>query len=169
MKQLLPQTNTIRLGEVKDQELERETVVAVVYDVESKLFLCQYWSEYSGLTCMLSGGVEVGEDWESTVCREIAEETGYVDFTIKGMLGGMIESHYTKADGQNYVKFLQPYFVELNSPQRVVDQKEDDEKFENFLKAPDEIIDMMTVYEQRTGSSLADHKEILRRGVEYAR
>lgn len=169
MKQLLPQTNMIRFGEVKNQELERETVVAVVYDAESKLFLCQYWSEYSGLTCMLSGGVEVGEDLDAAVRREIAEETGYIDFTIKGMLGGMIESHYTKADGQNYVKLLQPYFVELNSLQRVADQKEDDEKFDNIFRTPNEIIEMMSVYEQRAGSNLADHKEILRRGVEYVR
>jgi 8-oxo-dGTP pyrophosphatase MutT (NUDIX family) len=167
MNELLNNTEPVSFGEPRESELERETVVAVIYDVRSKLYLCQYWAEYAGLTCMLSGGVEPDEDQDEAIKREIAEETGFTDFAVLGTLGGLIESHYTKADGQNYVKVIRPYFVELKSTEREQTQKEDDEKFENYFKKPDEIVDMMTVYETSTGSSLADHKEVLRRGVEY--
>lgn len=155
-------------GEVQENETVRNTVVAVIVDEQSGKYLCQYWEEYDGLTCLLSGGVEEGEDEREALLREIAEETGYTDVTIASNLGEQIETHYVKRDGERFVKNINPYLVVLHSKDGIETAKEADEKFENLFKTPDEIREMMTLYEQRTGSSLADHKEILRRGVEYA-
>lgn len=115
--------------------------------------------EYDGLTCLLSGGIEEGEDEREALQREIAEETGYTDITIAAQLGEQIESHYIKKGGERFVKNISPYLVTLHSHQADETAKEADEKFENLFKTPDEIREMMTLYE-RTGSSLADHKEI---------
>lgn len=156
-------------GEVLENETVRNTVVAVIVDEQSGEHLCQYWEEYDGLTCLLSGGIEEGEDERAALLREIAEETGYTDITITAQLGEQIESHYIKRDGERFVKIINPYLVTLHSREASETAKEADEKFENLFKTSDEIVDMMTAYEQRTGSSLADHKEILRRGMEYVR
>ncbi len=146
----------------------RETVVAAIFEPDSKKYLCQYWKDYDGLTCLLSGGIEPQESRLSALKREIAEETGYTDFEIVGVLGGSIKSYYKKrTTGENFVKHITAYLVVLNSLIQKPLNREKDEKFENFLKSPEEIIEMMEQYEQKTGSPLGDHKEILCRAQKY--
>ncbi len=168
MKNLLNDTKTVVFGNKVTNEVPRATVVVVIYNKATNTYLCQYWEDYKGLTCLLSGGVEKDERADDAVLREIAEETGYADFEVVGQLGGMIETHYTKATGEDFVKHITPYFVVLNSLAHEAHQREEDEKFENLFKDSQEIIAMMEAYETATGSLLADHKEILRRGVEFA-
>lgn len=167
MINLLQDTRMISFGNALASEIKRETIVVVMYNKISKLYLCQYWEEYNGLTCLLSGGVESDESSDQAVTREIAEETGYTDFNIIGLLGGVVESHYTKASGENFVKIIVPYLVILNSDYQGQSNKEEDEKFDNLFKSPQEIATMMKTYEDKSGSMIADHKEILKRGVEY--
>lgn len=157
----------MKFGQEQSDETLRHTVVAVVFDRQSGMFLCQHWPEYNGLTCLLSGGVESDEDVDQAVSREITEETGYDDFTVLGTLGGGIEMHYVKANGQRYLKHITPYLVVLNSRNDRGHAREADEKFDNMFKAPEDIEAMMRSYEAITKSSLEDHREILRRGVEY--
>lgn len=154
-------------GDKQLDETTRDTIVAVVFDQQSKTFLCQYWPDYSGLTCLLSGGVEPNEDADAAVIREVTEETGYDDFTVAGILGENIEMHYVKPSGEKYLKNITPYLVVLNSLNSIGHAREEDEKFDNLFRTPDEILAMMQDYETRTESSLEDHKEVLRRGVQY--
>lgn len=146
-------------------EVSRETVVAVIYQPNDSKFLYQYWQEYGGLACLLSGGVENGEDRVCALRREILEETGYLDFEIVGQLGAEIESHYTKPTGEKLVKHITPFLVSLSSDSRQGESKEEDERFENIFDDSNVILEKMNEYELSTDSSLADHKEILARGV----
>lgn len=167
IKNILEDKGTLVTGDPKADEIERETVVVAVYDQEQKKYLCQFWPEYSGLTCLLSGGVESGESHVHTVEREMLEETGYTDFVVLGKLGGDIEAHYTDKRGLHMKKTISPYFVSLKTLKKQPESKEADEKFDNLFMQPHEIIEMMDTYEQSTGSSMADHKEILKRALQF--
>lgn len=167
IKNLLDDNSVSIFGEVDLQAKPRHTVVAVVFDPSSRKYLCQYWEAYNGLTCLLSGGVEEGEDNFGALKREITEETGYTEFQVVGTLGGSIKTYYIKNTGESLVKYITPYLVILNSHKHISINKEEDERFENFLKSPEEITRMMEEYEIITSSTLADHKEILSRAVEF--
>lgn len=163
---LLPSIGEQSFGDVVASEILRRTIVAVVYDRRNQTYLCQYWPEYNGLTCLLSGGIEDGEDQMTALKREISEETGYKDFHVVGRLGGTIYSHYYKAKtDEHFVKEITPYLIVLEGDDQENAHLEDDEKFENLMKSSADIITMMTAYEQASGSTLADHKEILGRGI----
>lgn len=164
---LLPEQKTVVFGDAQNGEITRHTIVAVIVDEQTGKYLCQYWQEYSGLTCLLSGGVEGNENPDEALLREIREETGYDDFTVVGILGANIESHYVKADGTRFKKIITPYLVTLHSQSGIDTSKEEDEKFDNLFMESSEIIELMNKYEDTTGSTLGDHKEILGRGIAY--
>lgn len=167
-KNLLDDNSVITFGNIDSYAKSRDTVVAVIFDRAKNEYLCQYWEDYNGLTCLLSGGIEEGEDSYQALQREIAEETGYTDFQVIGRLGGNVKSYYIKGTTkESLVKNIIPYLVILNSSAQNSTTKEDDEKFENLLKTPEKILEMMEKYEQATGSTLADHKEILSRAIGY--
>jgi|GEM_PF-2766640 len=165
---LLDDARSLSFGKPTKYEVLRETIVAVIYNPEDHSYLCQYWPEYSGLTCLLSGGIEGEEDKLAALVREIKEEAGYRDFHIDGELGGVIYSHFYKAKtDEHFVKEIYPFFVTLNSLAQDATALEEDEKFHSLFKGYDEIMQMMEKYEQSSGSILEDHKEILRRGKKY--
>jgi 8-oxo-dGTP pyrophosphatase MutT (NUDIX family) len=165
---LLASTEPQSFGVPHENEISRKTIVAVIYDPRSRTFLCQFWPDYHKLTCLLSGGVESLESTDDALRREIKEETGYIDYEILGKLGGTIYSHYFKAKSSEYfVKEITPYLVILRSRTQQGLQKEADEVFENLLRGDGEIFEMMGTYERTTGTTLADHKDILQRGVDY--
>lgn len=163
---LLPADTTITsYGTPHADEIRRDTAVAVIYDPKNNKYLCQFWQEYSGLTCLLSGGLEEGETFEDAIIREVEEETGYTDFELVGQLGAELQSHYTKNTGEHFVKHITPFLIKLNSHAQKPANKEDDEKFENLLLDSNQILEKMSMYEATSGSTLEDHKEILLRGI----
>lgn len=164
---LLTEQRVMIFGNTKNGEVTRHTIVAVIIEEQTGKYLCQHWQEYGGLTCLLSGGVENSESADEALLREINEETGYDDFTVVGTLGADIESHYVKVDGTKFKKVITPYLITLHSLSGVDAAKEEDEKFDNLFMESNEIIDLMNKYEDTTGSTLGDHKEILNRGVTY--
>jgi len=169
-RNLLPDIPPLSFGTPAVQETLRKTIVAVIYNPENRTYLCQYWPEYSGLICLLSGGIEEGESQLAALEREIKEETGYRSFMIDGALGGVIYTHFYKAKtDEHFIKEIYPFFVTLQSLAQEEPTLEEDEKFQNLFKNYDEIIRMMEAYEQVSGSTLEDHKEILRRGNDYVR
>lgn len=167
IKNLLPEVSPMTFGEKLTDEIARITVVAVVFRATDGKFLYQYWQDYNGLVCLLSGGVEREEEKVGALRREITEETGYLDFDILGQLGAELDSHYQKASGERYVKHITPYLVRLNSDKKQLENKEEDEKFENLFGSLKTIREAMVAYEKITNSSLADHEEILARGYAY--
>ncbi len=167
-KNLLGDSKSKTFGNKTNEATSRQTVVAVIFDPSSDTYLCQYWEEYSGLTCLLSGGIEDDEDSYEALRREIREETGYIDFDIIGILGGTLNTYYVKGStGESLVKHITPYLVRLNSSRQIETTKEEDERFENLFLDHKNINELMTKYEKNSGSTLADHKEILSRAVRY--
>jgi 8-oxo-dGTP pyrophosphatase MutT (NUDIX family) len=117
---------------------------------------------------LLSGGIEAGESRLVALEREIREETGFTDFHIQGMLGGIVYAHYRKvATNEHFVKEIYPFLVTLTSLRHHPPALEDDEQFHNLFKDYDTVLRMMEHYERASGSTLEDHKEMLRRGKQY--
>jgi 8-oxo-dGTP pyrophosphatase MutT (NUDIX family) len=141
--------------------------VAAIHSPSKNLFLYQYWEEYDGLTCLMSGGLNKAEDELTALKREIDEETGLENYTITGILGSDIITHYKSKSGINYKKVITPYLVTLEDHEAHSTNKEADEKFENKFSSYEAIQNLMDKYEEKSGSTLKDHKIILDRANNY--
>jgi leucyl-tRNA synthetase len=80
-------------GEVKENEEKRRSIVALVRDPKNGKILSLNWGEKFGGQLFVGGGIEEGEDAESTAIREIKEETGYSEIRLVG-ISETIHHHY---------------------------------------------------------------------------
>ncbi len=80
-------------GEVKENEEKRRSIVALVRDPKNGKILSLNWGEKFGGQLFVGGGIEGGEDAESTAIREIKEETGYSEIRLVGT-SETIHHHY---------------------------------------------------------------------------
>ncbi len=71
----------------------RRAIQAIVIDPKTKKVLCLRWKKFSWTT-FVTGGVENDEDIVEAAKREIAEETGYVNYKYIKTLGGPVESNF---------------------------------------------------------------------------
>ncbi|TSC55057.1 MAG: leucyl-tRNA synthetase [Parcubacteria group bacterium LiPW_30] len=80
-------------GEVKENEEKRKSIVAIVRDPKNGKILSLNWGEKFGGQLFIGGGIEDGENAESTAIREIKEETGYSEIRLVGT-SETIHHHY---------------------------------------------------------------------------
>ncbi|AYC28471.1 NUDIX domain-containing protein [Paenisporosarcina cavernae] len=66
------------------------------------------------------GGVESGEEEIPALLREIKEETGFIDVSVKSYLGSIIQSKQDRKDPSSWYVQTSPYYeVELRSNKQV--------------------------------------------------
>lgn len=94
--------------------VKRENIAAVVKFQNQYLLLV--WNEVAYDGSLITGGIEEGEDKESTVRREVEEESGYYDIaSIQPIDAINVSRFFVEHKGQNREAYYYPYLVELAS------------------------------------------------------
>jgi leucyl-tRNA synthetase len=93
-------------GTPQDNPEFRESIVAIVHNPKTDKYLSLDWGKLGG-NLFIGGGREAGEDIEKAARREIAEETGYTDLTLKGMTSKIYHNYY--AHSKNVARRIEAY------------------------------------------------------------
>lgn len=101
-------------GEVRDNEIEKKSVVAIVYDKNKDRYLTLNWRKLGGR--LFVGGTR-HDDEDSLTCaiREISEETGYIDLTFIKKLAPINHHYYAYNKDKAYSIDCDILYFELNS------------------------------------------------------
>jgi 8-oxo-dGTP pyrophosphatase MutT (NUDIX family) len=109
--------------------IERDAVRAVIVR-DGKILLI-----YSNLGYYKfpGGGVEGNETDSEALLREITEETGYVNCTVQGPLGMVLQRHVDVFDPHAFFQMTSKYFrCDLLSDEKIGQQLDDYEEEEEF-------------------------------------
>lgn len=93
--------------------VKREDVVAIIKYEKKYLFL--YWNKLNYMS-LVTGGVDLDENKEDALLREVLEETGYFDIKSVTKVDCInVSRFYVAHKNQNREAIYYPYLVELNS------------------------------------------------------
>lgn len=101
---------------------ERVAVRAVIYQNESVLMIRTNKGDYK----LPGGGLNQGEDLETALIREVAEETGYVHVTVGKKLGEAVQQQIDSFDLEQFFRMKSVYFMCELQDMEQIDQKLDE-------------------------------------------
>lgn len=101
-------------GEVRADEIEKNSIVAIVYDKSIDRYLTLNWKEFGG-RLFIGGTRHEGEDSLTCAFREISEETGYIDLTFIKKLAPINHHYYAYNKDKAYSIDCDILYFELNS------------------------------------------------------
>lgn len=107
--------------------IEREMALSFVYNPKTDMVLCLKWNSYAWKT-FVNGGVDDGEDLETTGRREIQEETGYMNVKFLGESGKAKSSFYAANKGENRISNATALVFELIDEEMTETGDEEKEK-----------------------------------------
>ncbi len=115
-------------GTPHENEFEKQSIVAVVYNPKTKKYLTLNWHDKGG-RLFIGGTRKEKEDALSCALREIKEETGYVHLTLEAELP-KINHHYYAYNKDKYFHIESTGFL-FYLKDEIQDEKEleDDEEF----------------------------------------
>lgn len=123
----------------------RTSVIAVIKNEEDNTYLCVDALKRNCKSFVL-GGVEEGETSEEAAIREIKEETGYVDITIKRKSIFELHNHfYATYKGVNRYAILNVIFGTLNSKKREKISEDEFNKQKAMWIKKEKLKDFLTV------------------------
>lgn len=153
----------LEFGTRHEDSQYRKTVVGVLFNPDKSKILVLRWPIFP-CAGLIVGGVEEGEDLETALAREVAEETGYKDFTIEKKLGKEIIAHYF-ADNKNVWRTAEMhcFLVQLNSLDQTSQKLELNEKFSLEWVNPEDYIQEVEKAEVNDKSDFRPFKYFVRR------
>ncbi len=116
-------------GETKENESQKNSIVAIVHDQETDQYLTINWHQLGG-RLFIGGTIKEGETPLECALREVAEETGYTDIeqlkeTFK------IRHHYYAHNKDKYFQIeCTGFLFELKSHNKQTQNLDDDEEFD---------------------------------------
>ncbi len=115
-------------GTPKEEETKKNSIVAIVYDRKKDQYLTINWNELGG-RLFIGGTIKEGETPLECALREIKEETGYKNLTLKYTLP-MINHHYYAYNKDKYFNINSTgLYFELNNYDQDSQALDNDEKF----------------------------------------
>ncbi|MEH6937401.1 NUDIX domain-containing protein [Bacillus sp. JJ664] len=121
------------IEELNKQEVNikyREAVRAVIIQDHKILLIHSNLGDYK----FPGGGLEKNESHTDGLLREVAEETGYINCTVKERMGLVIERHIDEYDDNFYFEMTSHYYLfELNNSNKVAQQLDDYEAAQEFV------------------------------------
>lgn len=122
------------------EDTERDIIIGIVHDPKTDNYLCLKWKKQNWTT-FITGGIEEGEDAVTAAMREVREETGYTDFTLTRVLGGITESQFYAAHkGVNRRVRSQAILFTLNSDAREEISQEESEAYDILWLSKEEVM-----------------------------
>jgi len=115
-------------GTKREGEERRDGGCAVVFDPATQLFAVNKHDD-NGLLILISGGVDVNEDIQTGILREVAEESGLHDFLYVEKIAEAITHYYNFAKKVNRVGHATCLLVILRSTNVIERHLEAHEKF----------------------------------------
>ena len=110
-------------------ETYKNSIVAILHDSKTDRYLTINWHENGG-RLFIGGTIKEGETALDCAIREITEETGYTDFSVKKETF-KIKHHYYAYNKDRYFQIESTGFLfELNSDQKQNQNLDLDEKFD---------------------------------------
>ena len=116
-------------GTPHENELNKTSIVAVVYDEKEDKYLTLNWHDKGG-RCFIGGTIHDGEDPLECAKREIEEETGYYDLEFVSELPKIFHHYYAYSKGKYYNTESTGFYFKLKSNRRNVQHLEEDEIFD---------------------------------------
>ncbi len=116
-------------GTPHEDELNKTSIVAVVYDEKNDKFLTLNWHDKGG-RCFIGGTIHDGEDPEECARREIEEETGYCDLELVSELPKIFHHYYAFSKDKYYNTESTGFYFKLKSDKRNPQHLDDDEIFD---------------------------------------
>ncbi|HVY72430.1 MAG TPA: class I tRNA ligase family protein [Candidatus Paceibacterota bacterium] len=132
------------------KELAKRIVVsAIVRNPKNDTYIVLKFPQ-KGICGFVGGGVEEGETPEQTAAREIVEETGYTDFTIKGSVFPIFYGHgYKPRKDINCFDYEFFFIAELNSDTKQELHDQDKDAHEIIWASKEEVEKLLTLSHHR--------------------
>lgn len=116
-------------GKEHENEKQKKSIVAILYDKIEDKYLTINWHSKGG-RLFVGGTIKNNETDVECAIREIKEETGYTDFTLKEV-GFKINHHYYAYNKDTYFEIeATPLLFELNSSKQDKQNLDEDEVFD---------------------------------------
>ncbi len=116
-------------GVPHENELKKESIVAIIYDKNKDKYLTINWHNKGG-RLFVGGTIKEGESAVDCAIREIKEETGYTDISLIETLP-RINHHYYAYNKDKYFNIESTgLFFKINSDKREKQNLDSDEEFD---------------------------------------
>ena len=154
-------------GTPKTHEIKKNSIVAIVYDKKEDKYLTLNWHELGG-RLFIGGTIKENESPLDCAIREIKEETGYKNLTLKYTLP-IIEHHYYAYNKDKYFDINSTgLYFELDNYEQDSKNLDDDEKFDCewvdkktiLEEVKDELHAKTYLYALNPGAMIGDGKHI---------
>ncbi len=133
-------TETIlEFGIKRENEERRDGGCGIIFDPETRKFAVGKKHE-NGSFCLFSGGVDLSEDMQAGIVREVTEESGLYDFSHVEKIGKAITHYYNTLRKVNRVAHATCLLIILNSRKLKAVKLEEHEKFELAWATADEVL-----------------------------
>lgn len=131
-------------------DTKRDVIHAILHNPKNDTYLVGFlkdesWGDRKPVNFVI-GGVDEGEEWEAAAAREIREETGYQDFSLKEELSYQVNAYFHQAQkGVNRDSDIRTFVYTLNSEERSVVDAAEESKHEFKWLAADEVAKHLNV------------------------
>ena len=131
----------------KDKELvERNVVSVILYNPKNKKYLLLSWLPQKNLTGFPGGGIEKDETAEQAAIREVKEETGYKNFSIRSSIFPLFYGDgYKPRKDVNCFDFEHFFFAELENEEQEELHPDDANSHEIIWAEKEEVAKLLTL------------------------
>ena len=142
----------------------REAICAVVRNPKDDSYLCLQWKNMDA-RCLVTGGIEEGEDIVESARREVLEETGYKNLKLTAEPCWVIHTYFYHLvkNVNRHARFHYVFFDIIDEVKELVDEKEL-AQHEPVWKKRNELKDFFNVEEAHFMMTLIDHPEYIYTG-----
>ena len=132
--------NILEFGIKRENEERRDGGCAVVFEPDMQKYAV-YRNLKNGVLGLFGGGFDEGEDEQSGVLRELAEESGLNDYLYIEKVDKVFVHYHNSNKNVNRVAVASCFLVVLRSPRTQNTKLEEHERFELVWADKDEIVD----------------------------